>query len=347
MSGIRHEVAGRVGRLPRVSDSPVMSDSLELLFSSEPDRQQAVTRVYLALAQNPGSTRQWLVDRGEHPRAVEYALDTLQMRGLVHVHGDGTVEVRPPDVALPQAALQLERQGASLRALAREVSALYASARRSDGQPHPPVSYLQSLDDLSRATFRLDQSGARALTLRAASSRTQTMLTLPPRPTAGPSGPGRHRVVYDPQVLDHPGVLEAIEARRAIGEESRFFDGLPFSLTVAEGVGAVLDASTDEPGFEVGLHVSAGAVVSSLWRLGERIWEMSERGLAPGLRDLVDDRDHSILLLLATGATDVAIARSLGISLRTVERRIRAILDRLGVSTRFQAGVQAVRRGWV
>ena len=63
-----------------------MSDSLELLFSSEPDRQQAVTRVYLALAQNPGSTRQWRVDRGEHPRAVEYALDTLQMRGLVHVH---------------------------------------------------------------------------------------------------------------------------------------------------------------------------------------------------------------------------------------------------------------------
>lgn len=259
-----------------------MSDSLEgLLFSSEPDRQQAVTRVYLALAQNPGSTRQWLVDRGEHPRAVEYALDTLQMRGLVHVHGDGTVEVRPPEiVALPRQPCRLERQGASLRALAREVSALYASARRSDGQPHPPVSYLQSLDDLSRATVRLDQSGTRALTLRAASSRTQTMLTLPPRPTAGPSGPGRHRVVYDPQVLDHPGVLEAIEARRAIGEESRFFDGLPFSLTVAGGVGAVLDASTDEPGFEVGLR-GAGAVVSSLWRLGERIWGISSNEGSP------------------------------------------------------------------
>ena len=347
MSVIRHPRASTVGRLPRVAQTPMVTDSLELLFSSEPDRQQAVTRVYLALVQNPGSTRQWLVARGEHPRAVEYALETLQLRGLVVVHGDGTVEVRPPDVALPQAAIQLERQGASLRALAREVTALYLTARRNDTQANPPVTYLLSLDDISRATFGLEQSGARALTLRAASARTHTMLSLPPRPVTGPPGADRHRVVYDPQVLDHPGALEAIDARSALGEDSRFFDGLPFSLTIAEGVGAVIDASTDEHGFDVGVHVSAGAVVASLWRLAERLWELAERLAVPGQEDLVDDRDRSILLLLAAGATDVAIARSLDVSQRTVERRIRAILDRLGVTTRFQAGVQAVRRGWV
>jgi DNA-binding NarL/FixJ family response regulator len=32
---------------------------------------------------------------------------------------------------------------------------------------------------------------------------------------------------------------------------------------------------------------------------------------------------------------------------RTVQRRVRELLDRLGAGTRFQAGLQAVRRGWL
>ncbi|MGD0557044.1 MAG: hypothetical protein ABSA93_18950 [Streptosporangiaceae bacterium] len=47
------------------------------------------------------------------------------------------------------------------------------------------------------------------------------------------------------------------------------------------------------------------------------------------------------------GLTDAAIARHLGAHLRTVQRRVRGLLDRLGAATRFQAGLQAVRRGWL
>jgi DNA-binding NarL/FixJ family response regulator len=41
------------------------------------------------------------------------------------------------------------------------------------------------------------------------------------------------------------------------------------------------------------------------------------------------------------------IARQLRLSRRTVTRRIAALLDRLGATTRFQAGVQAATRGWL
>ena len=44
---------------------------------------------------------------------------------------------------------------------------------------------------------------------------------------------------------------------------------------------------------------------------------------------------------------DEQIARELGLSLRTVRRRVAEVLDELGATSRFQAGVEAVRRGWV
>ena len=54
-----------------------------------------------------------------------------------------------------------------------------------------------------------------------------------------------------------------------------------------------------------------------------------------------------LLRLLATGQKDEQIARALGMSLRTVRRRIADLMTELGADSRFQAGVEAVRRGWV
>lgn len=61
----------------------------------------------------------------------------------------------------------------------------------------------------------------------------------------------------------------------------------------------------------------------------------------------LSDRDRTIITLMAAGLTDEAIARRLRLSRRTVVRRITALLDRLGATTRFQAGVQAANRGWL
>ena len=52
-----------------------------------------------------------------------------------------------------------------------------------------------------------------------------------------------------------------------------------------------------------------------------------------------------VLNLLAAGLTDDAMARHLGVSVRTVQRRVREICARLGARTRFQAGLQARRHG--
>jgi DNA-binding NarL/FixJ family response regulator len=51
--------------------------------------------------------------------------------------------------------------------------------------------------------------------------------------------------------------------------------------------------------------------------------------------------------LLAQGWKDEAIARHLGVSLVTVRRRARAFCAALGVESRIEAAVIAVRRGLI
>ena len=54
----------------------------------------------------------------------------------------------------------------------------------------------------------------------------------------------------------------------------------------------------------------------------------------------------AVLHQLVRGATDAVAAAELGISPRSYSRRISDLVALLGVATRFQAGVEAARRGW-
>jgi DNA-binding NarL/FixJ family response regulator len=62
--------------------------------------------------------------------------------------------------------------------------------------------------------------------------------------------------------------------------------------------------------------------------------------------DRVDEADAQMLALLLAGLTDQAVATQLGTSLRSVQRRIAALMDRAGVNTRIQLGWHASRNGW-
>ena len=91
------------------------------------------------------------------------------------------------------------------------------------------------------------------------------------------------------------------------------------------------------------------ALIGSLTLLFENLWEkaMAVPGM-DGQRYDVGASDQRLLLgQLAGGAKDEQIARALGLSVRTVRRRVAELLEELGADSRFQAGVEAVRRGWI
>lgn len=74
------------------------------------------------------------------------------------------------------------------------------------------------------------------------------------------------------------------------------------------------------------------------------IYELSSRRRAPVAARELTNRQVLIGRLMATGAKDAAIARQLGLSLRTVRAEISALVAGLGARSRFQAGCLLVRR---
>ena len=58
------------------------------------------------------------------------------------------------------------------------------------------------------------------------------------------------------------------------------------------------------------------------------------------------EEERAVASLLVTGMTDEMAARRLGLSRRTFRRRLKALMDKLGARSRFQAGFMLAETGW-
>jgi DNA-binding CsgD family transcriptional regulator len=153
----------------------------------------------------------------------------------------------------------------------------------------------------------------------------------------------RARSIYPVRVLTEAPAV--IMRRIEVGEEIRFLDHVPTRMLVMGSTHAILP----EPiGYVEAprLMLRQRGIVEALIMLFDELWQRAEP-YDPAAGVLPDVNRRFLLQQLATGAQDEQIARRLGVSLRTVRRRVADLLDELGVESRFAAGVEATRRGWL
>ncbi|WP_308431560.1 helix-turn-helix transcriptional regulator [Streptomyces lucensis] len=158
----------------------------------------------------------------------------------------------------------------------------------------------------------------------------------------------RMRTVYlDSIRRDAPTVAHA-EWLSAHGAQVRTTPTLPNRLILIDrrtaliaadskntGAGAVV---VDNPGTIALLH----ALFETVWQSARPMGASPER--SPGK---LTAHQAEVLRLMAQGLTDEAIAHQLGVSDRTVRRTMASLLSLLDARSRFQAGVQAVRRNYL
>ncbi len=278
-------------------------------------------------------------------------LGPLVREGIVRVH-DGTLDVAPPSevvvLMLTRWAASLAEAGDQLTHLARAVPQLAPDAAPTapavDGETVPlDGEVLVGGDVPSTLVGWIEESADDLLFLRPDQWRMPSESVMAVAVTQAVLQGRVARAVYPARALrEAPAVLIG---RAAIGEQIRVLPEVPTRLAIIGSRAMV----PEPPGMtsERLLVVRQPAVVEMFRAYFEALWDRAVAVPALERGEATPDLDELLLAQLARGAKDEQIARLLGVSLRTVRRRVASMMSELGVDSRFQAGVEAVRRGWL
>jgi DNA-binding CsgD family transcriptional regulator len=168
---------------------------------------------------------------------------------------------------------------------------------------------------------------------------------LPRLSPAADAPPPVWRTVYTTDYLV-PRWRDIVDKTVGLGGQVRVIGAAPIKLLIADRAQALVPL--DKPGVAGVVLFRAQVVIEALASLFEAIWERA----APyppesNATDVLTPFERYLVTLLAAGLKDEAMAAQTHLSVRTIRRHVASILDKLDVTTRFAAGAQAAKRGWV
>ncbi len=299
--------------------------------------------VYRVLLRNPRQTVTELAGlAGRGARSVRGAVATLESLGLVsRLPGrPARLVATPPDTAVDVLVARRETEIAEIR----RAAAALASELPTEHRPEDQLRIVLGKEAVAAQFLQLQQAATADLRVLDRPPYAQDPQQPNPAENTLLSRGVRVRGIYAPEALEVPGALALLREAVASGEEARIYADVPLKLAIADHTTAILPFTGKTSGMiDSALVVYAPTLLDALVKLFDLLWQAAE----PVLPDLGAGGDDRLLSLLAAGLKDEAIARQLGVSLRTVHRRTSELAASLGARTRFQAGVLAERRGLV
>lgn len=135
-------------------------------------------------------------------------------------------------------------------------------------------------------------------------------------------------------------VLAAVNA----GAEVRTHAGPPTWFVIAGRKTVVVPRDSDNPDAGLVLLRRTSHIRAALWMFAHA-WQAAAPFPRQNNGCSLNRWERQVLELLATGIKDEAAARRLGVSVRTYRRHVTDLCERLGASSRFEAGVRAAQAG--
>ncbi|MEU4829823.1 helix-turn-helix transcriptional regulator [Streptosporangium sp. NPDC023615] len=316
----------------------------------------AQTTLYNAVLRLHRATRADLVQATDgSPESTARELATLVRLGVVDEQG-GEYLARHPAAALGHLiAERLDRLAAESRGIDRVLGSIRGFIHQYDaGHDYQsgrfPVEAVGGADEFYESVIGMAVQ-APPLTLVSAIPDGRTMSDFAHRYAdqwigAQHAGLLSCRVVIPVHTLEIPGLRDKLDRFERAGAQVRTLDAVPSWFLVAgedaAGMPSQWGGTLAENAYNFHL-VRAPVVVAALGSFFEELWARA----SPLPWTYRDDVVIRVLRLAGQGVPDETIARHLGVSVRTVRARFADAMAELGAQSRFQAGVEAARRGWL
>jgi DNA-binding CsgD family transcriptional regulator len=308
----------------------------------------AESALYLRVLSAPRSTTAELAAAVDStPVRIRPCLRRLVDSGLVTrlTGSPARYTAAPPEVAVDALVASRQEDLERFRSRARDLAASYQSARTGVGG-----DLVELIEGPTAIRHRVEQ-------MQLGAEREMKVVDCPPyfdSPVANPIEFQLLRrgvacqVIYDSSGLEGKRRMDFTMACIQAGEQARSLPSVRMKMLIADQREAMIPLSFAATEPTAAIFVRASPLLTALVTCFDLLWEravpIAATGSVPGL---LDQRDLELLTMLAGGVKDAAIIRALGITQRTMTRRVGHILAVLDARTRFQAGLQAARRGWL
>jgi len=283
-------------------------------------------------------------------RSVQKSLSSLELKGFVTRLPEQPPRYlpAPPDIAIE--ALILRRQGElqQARLVGEKLREKLIRGRPTEKQEGRVVEIISGSEAQVRVYEQL-QHTARNEFLGV--ERPPYVMGVASRNIAQERAIARgvvYRNIVDASTLELPGALERLRRQTQAGEDTRVFPGASLKLVVIDRSVALVPLSLDRV-YDAALLVRSSTLLDALCQLFDLMWETA---IPIPLLDTLPNTESGpsspnadrLIAVLASGLNDKVVAHDLGISARTLDRRIVDLMKGLNARTRFQAGWLAAQR---